>query len=135
MQNNSISVIQHVLYFVYYVSFEQSQPDIKWVENAKTLFKIRTHVASTIYAQVQLDSSFVLYILRHLKYALRHLVNIDCTDIVLYHPQDLHLHKFFQHCQLMRETSEGNPAELIKYLKVCRLRGSTQCIIWVVGLV
>ncbi|KAE8278918.1 Dedicator of cytokinesis protein 11 [Larimichthys crocea] len=59
----------------------KSQPDIKWVENAKTLFKVRTHVASTIYAQ------------------------------------DLHLHNFFQHCQLMRTTSEGNPAELIKYLK------------------
>ncbi|XP_028984010.2 dedicator of cytokinesis protein 11 isoform X2 [Betta splendens] len=59
----------------------KSQPDIKWVENAKTLFKVRTHVASTIYAQ------------------------------------DLHLHKFFQHCQLMRTTSEGNQAELIKYLK------------------
>uniref|UniRef100_A0A3B4V581 Dedicator of cytokinesis 11 n=1 Tax=Seriola dumerili TaxID=41447 RepID=A0A3B4V581_SERDU len=59
----------------------KSQPDIKWVENAKTLFKVRTHVASTIYAQ------------------------------------DLHLHKFFQHCQLMRTTSEGNSAELVKYLK------------------
>uniref|UniRef100_A0A8C7R9H4 Dedicator of cytokinesis 11 n=1 Tax=Oncorhynchus mykiss TaxID=8022 RepID=A0A8C7R9H4_ONCMY len=33
------------------------------------------------------------------------------------YPQDLHLHKFFQHCQLMRSSSEGNPAELIKYLK------------------
>ncbi|KAM3591225.1 uncharacterized protein V6R79_024850 [Siganus canaliculatus] len=60
---------------------KKSQPDIKWVENAKTLFKVRTHVASTIYAQ------------------------------------DLHLHKFFQHCQLMRTASEANPAELIKYLK------------------
>uniref|UniRef100_A0AAQ4S5B2 Dedicator of cytokinesis 11 n=1 Tax=Gasterosteus aculeatus aculeatus TaxID=481459 RepID=A0AAQ4S5B2_GASAC len=30
---------------------------------------------------------------------------------------DLHLHKFFQHCQLMRTTTEGSPAELIKYLK------------------
>ncbi|KAM9836745.1 dedicator of cytokinesis protein 11 [Aulostomus maculatus] len=59
----------------------KSQPDIKWVENAKTLFKVRTHVASTI------------------------------------HAQDLHLHKFFQHCQLMRTTSEVNQAELIKYLK------------------
>uniref|UniRef100_A0A8C4IUJ7 Dedicator of cytokinesis 11 n=1 Tax=Dicentrarchus labrax TaxID=13489 RepID=A0A8C4IUJ7_DICLA len=57
------------------------QSYIKWVENAKTLFKVKTHVASTIYAQ------------------------------------DLHLHKFFQHCQLMRSTSEANPAELIKYLK------------------
>uniref|UniRef100_A0A7N8YD32 Dedicator of cytokinesis 11 n=1 Tax=Mastacembelus armatus TaxID=205130 RepID=A0A7N8YD32_9TELE len=34
----------------------KSQPDIKWVENAKTLFKVRTHVVSTIYAQVQLES-------------------------------------------------------------------------------
>ncbi|CAF93418.1 unnamed protein product [Tetraodon nigroviridis] len=57
----------------------QSHPDIKWVENAKPLFKVRIHVASTIYAQ------------------------------------DLYLHKFFQHCQLM--TSEGNSSELIRYLK------------------
>lgn len=32
--------------------------------------------------------------------------------------QDLYLHQFFQHCQLMKSTSEGNPAELVKYLKV-----------------
>ncbi|KAM9401363.1 dedicator of cytokinesis protein 11-like isoform 4-T4 [Salvelinus alpinus] len=56
-------------------------PDIKWVENCKPLFKVKTNVASTIY------------------------------------PEDLHLHKFFQHCQLIRSSSEGNPAELIKYLK------------------
>lgn len=42
---------------------------------------------------------------------------------VLFPLQDLHLHKFFQHCQLMRTTSEGSPAELIKYLKV-RVSGS-----------
>ncbi|XP_016528836.1 dedicator of cytokinesis protein 11 isoform X4 [Poecilia formosa] len=59
----------------------KSQPDIKWVENAKPLFKVKSRVASTIY------------------------------------PQDLHLHKFFQHCQLMKTMSDGNPAELIKYLK------------------
>ncbi|KAA8582816.1 hypothetical protein FQN60_006487 [Etheostoma spectabile] len=70
----------------------KSQPDIKWVENAKTLFKVKTHVASTIYAQ------------------------------------DLHIHKFFQHCQLMRTTSEGNPAELIKYLK-CLHAMETQVMI------
>uniref|UniRef100_H3CHR0 Dedicator of cytokinesis 11 n=1 Tax=Tetraodon nigroviridis TaxID=99883 RepID=H3CHR0_TETNG len=58
---------------------KKSHPDIKWVENAKPLFKVRIHVASTIYAQ------------------------------------DLYLHKFFQHCQLM--TSEGNSSELIRYLK------------------
>ncbi|XP_061619113.1 dedicator of cytokinesis protein 11 isoform X4 [Phyllopteryx taeniolatus] len=62
-------------------TFPQTQPDIKWVENAKPLFKMRSRVASTIYAQ------------------------------------DLHLHKFFVHCQLMRNTSEDNRAELIKYLK------------------
>ncbi|KAM6949309.1 dedicator of cytokinesis protein 11 [Aplochiton taeniatus] len=56
-------------------------PDVKWVENGKPLFKLRTHVASTVYAQ------------------------------------DLHLHKFFEHCQLMRSGDDGSPAELIKYLK------------------
>ncbi|KAJ8405362.1 hypothetical protein AAFF_G00318350 [Aldrovandia affinis] len=59
----------------------KSAPDFKWVENAKPLFKVRTHVASTIYTQ------------------------------------DLHLHKFFQHCQLMHSGCEDSPAELIKYLK------------------
>uniref|UniRef100_A0A667YGT6 Dedicator of cytokinesis 11 n=1 Tax=Myripristis murdjan TaxID=586833 RepID=A0A667YGT6_9TELE len=71
---------------------KKSQPDVKWVENAKLLFKVRSHVASTVYTQ------------------------------------DLHLHKFFQHCQLMRTTSEGNPAELIKYLK-CLHAMETQVII------
>ncbi|XP_062372385.1 dedicator of cytokinesis protein 11 [Sardina pilchardus] len=55
--------------------------DIKWVENSKPLFKVKTHVASTI------------------------------------HSQDLHLHKFFQYCELLKGGSEDNPAELIKYLK------------------
>uniref|UniRef100_A0A8C2ZAR9 Dedicator of cytokinesis 11 n=1 Tax=Cyclopterus lumpus TaxID=8103 RepID=A0A8C2ZAR9_CYCLU len=36
----------------------KSQPDIKWVENTKTLFKVRSHVASTIYAQVH----FILHL-------------------------------------------------------------------------
>ncbi|XP_023821592.1 dedicator of cytokinesis protein 11 isoform X2 [Oryzias latipes] len=71
---------------------KKSQPDIKWVENAKTLFRVRMRVASTIY------------------------------------PQDPHLQKFFQHCQLMRTTSEGNPADLIKYLK-CLHAVETQVII------
>ncbi|KAM4612252.1 dedicator of cytokinesis protein 11 isoform 2-T2 [Polymixia lowei] len=71
---------------------KKSQPDVKWVENAKPLFKVKTHVASTIYAQ------------------------------------DLHLHKFFQYCQLMRTTSEGSQAELIKYLK-CLHAMETQVII------
>uniref|UniRef100_A0A8C2E8G2 Dedicator of cytokinesis 11 n=1 Tax=Cyprinus carpio TaxID=7962 RepID=A0A8C2E8G2_CYPCA len=66
--------------------------NIKWVENAKPLFKVRAYVASTIYTQ------------------------------------DLHLHNFFQYCQLMRSTSQGNPAELIKYLK-CLHAVETQVII------
>ncbi|XP_075890081.1 dedicator of cytokinesis protein 11 isoform X3 [Nelusetta ayraudi] len=60
---------------------KKSQSDIKWVDNAKTLFKVRIHATSTINAR------------------------------------DLYLHQFFQHCQLMKSTSEGNPAELIKFLK------------------
>ncbi|KAK7910137.1 hypothetical protein WMY93_014821 [Mugilogobius chulae] len=64
-----------------YLCQDSRKADVKWVENAKSLFKVRTHVASTIYAQ------------------------------------DLHLNNFFQHCQLVRSTSEGSPADLIKYLK------------------
>ncbi|XP_035263368.1 dedicator of cytokinesis protein 11 isoform X2 [Anguilla anguilla] len=71
---------------------KKSAPDVKWVENGKPLFKVRTHVASTIYTQ------------------------------------DLHLHKFFQHCQLIRSGSEDSPAELIKYLK-CLHAMETQVII------
>ncbi|XP_077444428.1 dedicator of cytokinesis protein 11 isoform X2 [Stigmatopora argus] len=64
-----------------YLGQDTKKPDLKWVENAKLLFKMRSRVASTIYAQ------------------------------------DLHLHKFFLHCQLMSSASEDKQAELIKYLK------------------
>uniref|UniRef100_A0AAX7UFU9 Dedicator of cytokinesis 11 n=1 Tax=Astatotilapia calliptera TaxID=8154 RepID=A0AAX7UFU9_ASTCA len=39
-----------------YLCQDTRKADIKWVENAKTLFKVRTHVASTIYPQVQFGS-------------------------------------------------------------------------------
>lgn len=105
----------HVFIFIYsyFMSTPKSHPDIKWVENAKTLFKVRTHVASTIYAQVQV-------------YYLSWNTDVDLqpgliTQSVSFYDvmcllQDLYLHKFFQHCQLM--TSEGNSSELIRYLKV-----------------
>jgi hypothetical protein len=32
--------------------------------------------------------------------------------------QDLHVHKFFHHCQLIQSGSKEVPGELIKYLKV-----------------
>uniref|UniRef100_A0A8C1G386 Dedicator of cytokinesis 11 n=1 Tax=Cyprinus carpio TaxID=7962 RepID=A0A8C1G386_CYPCA len=71
---------------------EKCCPYIKWVENAKPLFKVRAYVASTIYTQ------------------------------------DLHLHNFFQYCQLMKSASQGSPAELVKYLK-CLHAVETQVII------
>src|SRR4029434_7847216 len=43
---------------------------------------------------------------------------LTCKLCVCVSLQDLHLHKFFHHCQLLRSGSEENPAELIKYLKV-----------------
>ncbi|XP_026793122.3 dedicator of cytokinesis protein 11 isoform X1 [Pangasianodon hypophthalmus] len=70
----------------------KKSPDIKWVENAKPLFKVKTYAASTIYTQ------------------------------------DLHLHNFFQYCQLRKSASEGNLTELIKYLK-CLHAVETQVII------
>ncbi|KAJ6653778.1 hypothetical protein lerEdw1_008707 [Lerista edwardsae] len=55
--------------------------DIKWVDGAKPLFRIKLHLESTIY------------------------------------PQDLHLHKFFQYCQLSQSGAKEVPGELIKHLK------------------
>ncbi|XP_045326933.1 dedicator of cytokinesis protein 11 isoform X5 [Leopardus geoffroyi] len=59
----------------------QSNVDIKWVDGAKPLLKIKSHLESTIYTQ------------------------------------DLHVHKFFHHCQLIQSGSAEVPGELIKYLK------------------
>lgn len=41
-----------LIHSVFFCVFLQSSPDIKWVENAKSLFKVRAYVASTIYSQV-----------------------------------------------------------------------------------
>ncbi|KAF3812580.1 hypothetical protein GH733_019382, partial [Mirounga leonina] len=62
-------------------SRRQSNVDIKWVDGAKPLLKIKSHLESTIYTQ------------------------------------DLHVHKFFHHCQLILSGSKEVPGELIKYLK------------------
>ncbi|XP_059765912.1 dedicator of cytokinesis protein 11 isoform X2 [Balaenoptera ricei] len=64
-------------------SRRQSNVDIKWVDGAKPLLKIKSHLESTIYTQ------------------------------------DLHVHKFFHHCQLIQSGSKEVPGELIKYLKRC----------------
>ncbi|XP_027025359.1 dedicator of cytokinesis protein 11 isoform X1 [Tachysurus fulvidraco] len=75
-----------------YLCDSKKSPDIKWVENAKPLFKVKAYSASTIYTQ------------------------------------DLHLHNFFQYCQMRSSTSDGNLTELIKYLK-CLHAVETQVII------
>ncbi|XP_047699119.1 dedicator of cytokinesis protein 11 isoform X3 [Prionailurus viverrinus] len=62
-------------------SRRQSNVDIKWVDGAKPLLKIKSHLESTVYTQ------------------------------------DLHVHKFFHHCQLIQSGSTEVPGELIKYLK------------------
>uniref|UniRef100_A0A2K6KAZ4 Dedicator of cytokinesis 11 n=1 Tax=Rhinopithecus bieti TaxID=61621 RepID=A0A2K6KAZ4_RHIBE len=62
-------------------SRRQCNVDIKWVDGAKPLLKIKSHLESTIYTQ------------------------------------DLHVHKFFHHCQLIQSGSKEVPGELIKYLK------------------
>ncbi|NXD76424.1 DOC11 protein, partial [Halcyon senegalensis] len=62
-------------------SRRQPSVDVKWVDGAKPLFKIRIHLDSTIYTQ------------------------------------DMHLHKFFQYCQLVQAGAKEVPGELVKYLK------------------
>ncbi|XP_065266893.1 dedicator of cytokinesis protein 11 [Emys orbicularis] len=62
-------------------SRRQPSVDVKWVDGAKPLLKIKIHLESTIYTQ------------------------------------DLHLHKFFQYCQLVQAGAKEVPGELVKYLK------------------
>ncbi|CAM2120121.1 dedicator of cytokinesis protein 11 isoform X1 [Caretta caretta] len=62
-------------------SRRQPSVDVKWVDGAKPLLKIKIHLESTIYTQ------------------------------------DLHLHKFFQYCQLVQAGAQEVPGELVKYLK------------------
>lgn len=85
------------------------------MENAKTLFKVRIHVASTIYVQVQVYYSSLIT-----DVDVQYLSGLTTQSVLFYDVicllQDLYLHKFFQHCQLM--ISEGNSSELIRYLKV-----------------
>nr|XP_008117830.2 PREDICTED: dedicator of cytokinesis protein 11 [Anolis carolinensis] len=60
---------------------KQSSADIKWVDGAKPLFKVKLHMESTIYTQ------------------------------------DLHVHNFFQYCQMIQAGAKEVPGELVKYLK------------------
>ncbi|XP_042336149.1 dedicator of cytokinesis protein 11 isoform X2 [Sceloporus undulatus] len=60
---------------------KQPNVDIKWVDGAKSLFKVKLHLESTIYTQ------------------------------------DLHLHKFFQYCQMIQAGAKEVPGELVKHLK------------------
>uniref|UniRef100_A0A8C8SCD6 Dedicator of cytokinesis 11 n=1 Tax=Pelusios castaneus TaxID=367368 RepID=A0A8C8SCD6_9SAUR len=62
-------------------SRRQPSVDVKWVDGAKPLLKIKIHLESTVYTQ------------------------------------DLHLHKFFQYCQLVQAGAKEVPGELVKYLK------------------
>ena len=41
-----------------------------------------------------------------------------CVELVFLLFQDVHLHKFFQYCQLVQAGAKEVPGELVKYLKV-----------------
>lgn len=41
-----------------------------------------------------------------------------CTELTFHLFQDMHLHKFFQYCQLVQAGAKEVPGELVKYLKV-----------------
>lgn len=52
------------------------------------------------------------------KFELLESVILPVCSIFFFRLQDLYLHQFFQHCQFMKSTAEGTPADLVKYLKV-----------------
>lgn len=49
--------------------------------------------------------------------------------------QDLHVHKFFHHCQLIQSGSKEVPGDLIKYLKVNEQQLSVKRFVFRVFLV
>jgi hypothetical protein len=63
----SLSYICSWLYFL-----QQSNADIKWVDGAKPLLKIKTHLESTIYTQVRYSTE-----ISHLSTGLYFLIKLD----------------------------------------------------------
>lgn len=91
------------------MSLQHSGSEIKWVDGGKTLFKVSTHLVSTVYTQVtlqQICEDSCVEIMNH---------NLNRNLCIL---QDQHLHNFFHHCQSMEVSEQASEGELVKYLKV-----------------
>lgn len=94
-------------------------PEVKWVDGGKPLFKVSTHLVSTVYTQV----SFTPLIHLHPTGALFLLCSqfelfIATKFLFRFVFQDQHLHNFFHYCQSIASGAQASGGELVKYLKV-----------------
>ena len=104
---------------------QNSGPDVKWVDGGKALFKVSTHLVSTIYTQVE-----HMHARKH-KHTHSHTHTHTHTLNTLIFPlplQDQHLHNFFHHCQRMESSEQASEGELVKYLKVPRSATRGRCL-------
>lgn len=102
---------------------------MKWVDGGKPLFKVSTHLVSTVYTQVSASEMLVCFLFV-LNYAVQWcflLLNLLIFFYMNYFshwihpllcPQDQHLHNFFQHCESTVSVAQSAGGELVKYLKV-----------------
>lgn len=66
---------------VAYMSLQHSGSEIKWVDGGKTLFKVSTHLVSTVYTQVR---RFNFVHLSHLLISLQRKVRYMCKRCVFF---------------------------------------------------
>lgn len=87
------------------------------MDGGKALFKVSTHLVSTVYTQVHTP-----LLTPHLEVRMQLvLVCVHSFCFVLLFLKDQHLHNFFQHCQSTETSEQASEGELVKYLKVTKM--------------
>ncbi len=72
---NCLNVI--LFYGCFYGCFQHSSPEMKWVDGGRLLFKVSTHLVSTIYTQVW------LYTHTHTHTHTHTFVSVNCGEFLL----------------------------------------------------
>lgn len=94
-------------------------PEVKWVDGGKPLFKVSTHLVSTVYTQVSFPPLFRLHPTSVLFLLCSRFVLFIATKVLFrFVFQDQHLHNFFHYCQTIASGAQASGGELVKYLKV-----------------
>lgn len=99
-----------------YLPLQQLGSEIKWVDGGKPLFRLSTHLVSTVYTQVCTPLVYYCPCPSTLNAPWQMKIKFEMTRLL----QDQHLHNFFQHCQNMEMSEQASEGELVKYLKVLK---------------